>query len=71
METLNIQIINPKAKLLLVDLEKMNLIRIKAKQMTADTAELWDDLQNAAQEVRFHKQGKLKLKTAKELLNEL
>ena len=30
-----------------------------------------EDLKNAAQEVRFHKQGKLKLKTAQELLNEL
>ena len=71
MEALNIQIINPKAKLLLLDLEKMNLIRIEAKPMTADAVELWEDLKNAAREVRFHKQGKLKLKTAHELLNEL
>ena len=71
MEALNVQIVNPKAKLLLFDLEKMNLIRIEAKTSTANGAELWEDLKNAAQEVRFHKQGKLKLKTAQELLNEL
>ena len=71
MEALNIQLINPKAKLLLLDLEKMNLIRIEAKPTTADAVELWEDLKSAAQEVRFHKQGKLKLKTAQELLNEL
>ena len=43
----------------------------KAKPMTVDTIELWEDLKNAAQDVRLHKQGKLKLKTAQELLNEL
>ena len=31
METLNIQIVNPKAKSLLLNLEEMNLIRIEAK----------------------------------------
>jgi len=71
MEALNVQIINPKAKSLLLNLEKMNLIRIGAKSTTASGVELWEDLKNAAQEVRFHKQGKLKLKTAQELLNEL
>jgi hypothetical protein len=32
---------------------------------------LWDDLKEAAEQVRLHKQGKIKLKTAQELLNEL
>ena len=31
MEALNVQIINPKAKLLLLNLEEMNLIQIKAR----------------------------------------
>jgi len=31
MEVLNVQIINPKAKLLLLNLEEMDLIRIEAK----------------------------------------
>ena len=39
--------------------------------MTASAVELWDDLKEAAEQVRLHKQGKLKLKTAQELLNEL
>lgn len=43
----------------------------KAKPMSVSAAELWDDLKEAAEEVRFHKQGKLKLKTAQDLLNEL
>jgi len=71
MEALNVQIINPQAKMLLFDLEKMNLIRIEVKSKTVDAVGLREDLINAAQEVRFHKQGKLKLKTAQELLNEL
>jgi hypothetical protein len=32
---------------------------------------LWDNLKEAAEQVRLHKQGKIKLKTAQELLNEL
>jgi len=31
MEALNVQIINPKAKSLLLNLQKMNLIRVEAK----------------------------------------
>ena len=42
-----------------------------AKPMTIAAAELWDDLREAAGQVRLHKQGKLHLKTAQELLNEL
>ena len=38
---------------------------------TISNVDLWEDLQEAAQEVRLHKQGKIKLKTAQELLNEL
>ena len=43
----------------------------KAQPMTNAAAYLWEDLRDAAQDVRLHKQGKLKLKTAQELLNEL
>lgn len=39
--------------------------------MTGSSAGLWEDLVEAAKEVRLHKQGKIKLKTAQELLNEL
>jgi hypothetical protein len=43
----------------------------KAKPISISTADLWDDLKEAAEQVRMHKQGKIKLKSAKELLNEL
>jgi hypothetical protein len=43
----------------------------KAKPMSEATVDLWEDLNEAANEVRLHKQGKLKLKTAQDLLNEL
>lgn len=42
-----------------------------AKTMSDASVGLWEDLKEAANEVRLHKQGKLKLKTAQELLNEL
>ncbi len=43
----------------------------KAKPLSDSTVQLWDDLKEAANEVRLHKQGKIKLKTAQQLLNEL
>lgn len=43
----------------------------KAKPMTVAAAELWGDLKEAAEQVRLHKQGKLKLKSAQDILNEL
>ena len=43
----------------------------KAKPMNQAGIELLKDLHDAAKEVRLHKQGKLKLKSAQELLNEL
>lgn len=43
----------------------------KAKPMSSTTLSLWNDLKESAEQVRLHKQGKIKLKTAQELLNEL
>ena len=43
----------------------------KAKPMNDAAVELWNDLKDASEQVRLHKQGKIKLKTAQELLNEL
>jgi len=43
----------------------------KVKPMSMTTVGLWEDLKEAAEQVRMHKQGKLKLKTAQDLLNEL
>ncbi len=43
----------------------------KAKPMSVATVDLWEELKEASNEVRLHKQGKLKLKSAQDLLNEL
>lgn len=51
-------------------LKSLSFIK-KAKPMTDAAVGLWDDLKEAAEEVRLHKQGKIKLKTAQDLLNEL
>lgn len=42
-----------------------------AKPMSVSAVGLWDDLKEAAEQVRLHKQGKIKLKTALQLLDEL
>jgi hypothetical protein len=44
---------------------------IKTKTFSKEGAELLEDLKEAMNEVKLHKQGKLKLKSAKALLNEL
>lgn len=45
---------------------------IKGVQPLSSSAEaLWVDLKDAEDDVRLHKQGKIKLKKAQELLNEL
>ena len=43
----------------------------KIKPMSIEASKLLNELTDAAKEVRLHKEGKLKLKTAQDLLNEL
>jgi hypothetical protein len=51
-------------------LKSLSFVR-KANPVSTVSAQLMKDLNEAADEVRLHKQGKIKLKTADELLNEL
>lgn len=44
---------------------------VKMQPLSKNAVELWDDLKTAAKDVKLHQQGKIKLKTAKELLDEL
>lgn len=43
----------------------------KIKTMSFTNVQLWENLKEASEEVTLHKKGKIKLKTAQELLNEL
>jgi len=43
----------------------------KVNPMSDTTVELWEDLKEAAQQVKKHKEGKIDLKSAQDLLNEL
>lgn len=43
----------------------------KVKPVSPATVDLWENLIEASQEVRLHKQGKLELKSAQEIHNEL
>jgi len=51
-------------------LKSLSFVRT-AKPLNKETAKLWSDLKEAAEDVRLHKQGKISLKTAQELLDEL
>jgi hypothetical protein len=44
---------------------------IKTQPMTDNAAKLMQDLKEAMNEVKLHRQGKIKLKTAEQLLHEL
>ncbi len=44
---------------------------IKTKPLSDKKAKLVEDLKEAMNEVKLHRQGKIKWKTAEELLNEL
>jgi hypothetical protein len=43
----------------------------KVKPMSLGSVSLWEDLKEAAEQVRLHKHGKIKLKSAQDLINEL
>ena len=43
----------------------------KVNPMTPEKVNLFKNLKEAAKEVKLHKQGKIKLKTAQDLLDEL
>ncbi len=65
-----IDIPDSEAKFGIKVLNSLSFIK-NVKPMSLSAVELWDDLKEAAEQVRLHKQGKIKLKTAQELLNEL
>lgn len=43
----------------------------KAKPLSNSAEKVWEDLIDSSEEIRLHKEGKIQLKTAQELLNEL
>ena len=51
-------------------LKSLSFIK-KTTPLSPSSTKLWSDLTESANEVKLHKQGKIKLKTAQELLNEL
>lgn len=42
-----------------------------AKPMSKDAANIYESLQESMKDVRLHQQGKIKLRTAEELIDEL
>jgi hypothetical protein len=65
-----IDIPDDKAEFGLQVLHSLSFVK-NVKEMSSSKIDLWEDLKAAAGEVKLHKQGKIKLKTAQELLNEL
>ncbi len=65
-----IEIPDNKALFGLEVLKNLSFIK-KVKPLSASASELWENLKDAANDVKLHKQGKLQLKNAQDLLNEL
>jgi hypothetical protein len=65
-----VDITDDKAEFGLKVLQSLSFVK-KVKEMSSSKIDLWEDLKDAANEVKLHKQGKIKLKTAQELLDEL
>ena len=65
-----VEIADQEATFALKVLRSLAFIK-KAKPMSFEAVELWDDLNEAAEQVKLHKQGKVQLKTAQELLYEM
>lgn len=65
-----IDIPDNKAEFAMQVLHSLSFVK-NIKTMSSSKIDLWEDLKDAAGEVKLHKQGKIKLKTAQELLNEL
>ena len=65
-----VEIPDNKANFGLEVLRSLDFIK-KAKPMSQNKIDLWEDLKTASSEVKLHIEGKVKLKTAQQLLNEL
>jgi len=65
-----VEIPNPSADFGLSVLKTLSFVK-KVTPLSKKEDTIIKDLEMSAKEVRLHKQGKIKLKTARELLNEL
>jgi len=65
-----IEISDKEATFAMKVLKSLSFVKA-VKTMNENSFELWTNLKEATDEVRLHQQGKLKLKTAQELLDEL
>jgi len=65
-----IEISDKEATFAIKVLKSLSFVKA-VKTMNENSFELWTNLKEATDEVRLHQQGKLKLKTAQELLDEL
>ncbi|MBK9509261.1 MAG: hypothetical protein IPO04_07200 [Cytophagaceae bacterium] len=65
-----VEISDKNAEFGLEVLKSLSFVK-KTQQFSKEKARLWSDLKQAAQEIKLHQEGKINLKSARELLNEL
>ncbi|MBK6979459.1 MAG: hypothetical protein IPH28_22165 [Cytophagaceae bacterium] len=65
-----VEISDKNAEFGLEVLKSLSFVK-KTQQISKEKARLWSDLKQAAQEIKLHQEGKINLKSARELLNEL
>ncbi len=65
-----VEIPDSEANFAMKVLKSLSFIK-KAQPMSESTVGLFEDLTDAAKDIRLHKQGKIQLKSAQDLFNEL
>ncbi|MFN8431445.1 MAG: hypothetical protein U0V04_15815 [Spirosomataceae bacterium] len=65
-----VEISDKNAEFGLEVLKSLSFVK-KTQQISKEKAKLWSDLKQATQEIKLHKEAKINLKSARELLNEL
>jgi hypothetical protein len=65
-----VEIADDKAELAIEVLKSLDLVK-KAKPISNAATQLWEELSESAKEVTLHKEGKIKLKSAEDLIQEL
>ena len=71
VEPSDIPVFKAMAKSLHIKMRKQDVVKQSKRKITKEQQEFVDDLKEALHEVELHQQGKIKLQSAREFLEEL
>ena len=71
VEPSHVPVFREMAKSLHIKMRKQDVVKQSKRKLTKEQQEFVDDLKQSLHEVELHQQGKIKLPTFQEMLNEL